>query len=51
MVSAEDPLWGALEGRFQIDRLIEVPPISKAGNAQVKDKDDRPPSIVSGIFR
>lgn len=37
--TAEDSPWGTLEGRFQIDRLVEVPPISKAGNPQIKDKE------------
>jgi plastocyanin len=37
IASAEDATWGTLEGRFQIDRLVEVPPIAKAGNPQIKD--------------
>lgn len=44
MVSAGAPLWGTLEGRFQIDRLVEVPPISKAGNPLIKDKN------ICGLF-
>jgi len=37
--SAEDANWGTLEGRFQIDRLIELPPIIKAGNPRIKNNE------------
>ncbi len=39
VATAEDSPWGTLDGRFQIDRFVEIPPISKAGNAQLKDKE------------